>query len=229
MAQQPVTNSQYMRHGLWTLASIAAIASAAALFFAFRAHDEHLRAAAFAAKLSIKEQELSEKQSELERSESGLARLAMAAKKANRPANAQTVAPAPSSSPDSQGLPPAIAELRRQNSRAMLRSIYDALLTQLNLSPEQRERFYELRLAGEDSQGLSPDSEEELRKMLGARGFQFYQSYASTEHERTVLQQFEQQIDANSQQIADWQYDRLLDALVQARKQYPQTWPCGFV
>ena len=113
--------------------------------------------------------------------------------------------------------------MKRQNSLAMLRSIYDALLTQLNLSPEQRKRFYELRLAGEDSQGLSPDSEKELRKMFGERGFQFYQSYVDTEREREVLQEFRQQVDTKSLQIADWQYDRLLDALVQAGKQYPRS------
>ena len=179
-----------MRLSLWTLASIAAVASAAALYFALRSHHEHLRTAGFATQLSMKEQELSENQSELERSKSALARLAMAAKQTTRPANAPTVAPAPSSSPDLHGLPPAIAELKRQNSLAMLRSIYDALLTQLNLSPEQRKRFYELRLAAEDSQGLSPDSEEELRKMFGERGFQFYQSYADTERERRCCRSF---------------------------------------
>ena len=70
---------------------------------------------------------------------------------------------------------------------------------------------------------LSPDSEEELRKMFGERGFQFYQSYADTEREREVLQEFRQQVDTKSLQIADWQYDRLLDALVQAGKQYPRS------
>jgi len=104
-----------------------------------------------------------------------------------------------------------------------LRSIYDALLTQLNLSPEQRKRFYELRLAGEDSPGLNPDSEEELRKMFGERGFQYYQSYVDTEREREVLQEFRQQVDTKSLQLSDWQYDRLLDALVQAGKQYPRS------
>ena len=167
MAQKGDKDSQYLRLSLWTLASIAAVASAAALYFALRSHHEHLRTAGFATQLSMKEQELSENQRELEMSKTALARLAMAAKQTNRPANAPTVGPAPSSSPDLKGLPPAIAELKRQNSLAMLRSIYGALLTQLNLSPEQRKRFYELRLAAEDSQGLSPDSEEELRKMFG--------------------------------------------------------------
>jgi len=225
MAHQPATNSQFMRLGLWTFASIAAVASAAALYFASRSHHEHLRGAAFATQLSMKEQELSEKQSELERSKSALARLARAAKKTTPLANAPIVAPAPSSSPDSHAQPgsEAFEKSRRQDSLAWLRSIYDPLLTQLNLFPEQRARFYELRLAGDDSQGLSPDSEEELRKMFGARGFQLYQSYASTEQERAALLQFQQQTEANSVQIADWQYDRLLEALIQARKQSPQT------
>ena len=223
MAHQPATNSQFMRLGLWTFASIAAVASAAALYFASRSHHEHLRGAAFATQLSMKEQELSEKQSELERSKSALARLARASKKTTPLANAPIVAPAPSSFPDLKGLPEpeAFKEMRRQGSLAMLRSIYGALLTQLNLSPEQRKRFYELRLAGEDSPGLNPDSEEELRKMFGERGFQDYVSYAATEHERSVLLQFQQQTD-KSLQISDWQYDRLGEAMFEARKQYPQ-------
>jgi len=222
MAHQPATDFQYMRLSLWTLA-IAAIASVAALYFAFRSHHEHLRAVAFASQLSMKEQELSENQRELESSKAALARVAMTTEQATRPTSVPTVVPAPSSSPDSQTLDevPAFKEMRRQNSLAMLRSIYDVLLTQLNLSPEQRKRFYELRLGGEGSQGLGTGSEEELRNMFGTRGFQLYQSYADTEGERHMLRQFRQQIDANSLQISDWQYDRLLEALVQARKQYP--------
>jgi len=217
MAQKGDKDSQYMRLSLWTLASIAAIASAAALYFAIRAHNEHLRTAGFATQLSMKEQELSEKKSELERSKSALARLARAAKQTNGPVTAAPVAPAPNSFRDLK-LPPAVAELGRQNSLARLRSIYDALLTQLNLSPEQRKRFYELHT----SNGVSPDSEKELREMFGAEGFQAYVSYADQEHERSMLLQFQQQTDAKSLQISNSQYDRLGEALYKARKQYPQ-------
>jgi hypothetical protein len=167
----------------------------------------------------MKEQELSEKQSELERSKSALARLAVTAKQANRLTSAPTVAPAPSSSPDSQAASeaPAFKEQRRQHSLATWHSIYDPMLTYFKLSPEQRKRFYELH----NSNGVSPDSEEELRKMFGERGFQDYVSYAATEHERSVLLQFQQQTD-KSLQISDWQYDRLGEAMFEARKQYPQ-------
>ena len=219
MAHQPATNSQYMRLGLWTLASIAAVAAAAALFFAFKAYHEHLRGAGLATQLSMKEQELSENQSELERSKSALARLARAAKKANRLANASTVAPAPNSSPDSQALleSPAFKEQRRQTSLATLHSIYDEMLDDFKLSPEQRKRFYELH----NSNGVSPEAEEELREMFGERGFQAYVSYADTEPERSMLLQFQQQTD-KSLQISDRQYDRLGETLYLARKQYPQ-------
>jgi hypothetical protein len=118
----------------------------------------------------MKEQELSENQRELERSKSALARLAIAAKQANRPTSAPTVAPAPSNSPDSYAKPgsEAYKEWKRQNSLAWLHSIYDPLLTQLNLYPEQRARFYELRLAADDPLVLGADAEEELRNLLGA-------------------------------------------------------------
>ncbi|MBA2435519.1 MAG: hypothetical protein H0V54_10660 [Chthoniobacterales bacterium] len=172
-----------------------------------------------ATKLSMKEQELSEKQGELERSKSALARLALAAEKRTRPASTPTVAPASHRHPASEALSP--EESKRQYSLAWVHSIYDALLTQLNLYPEQRERFYELRLDADNPLVLDADSEEELRNLLGTRGFELYQSYASTEEERTALLRFRQQVDA-SVQIADWQYDRLQDALIQAQKQYPR-------
>jgi len=206
-----------MRLGLCTLASIAAIASAAALYFASRSHHEHLRGAAFATQLSMKEQELSENQRELARSKS---ELASAAKKANRLANAPTVAPAPSSSPDSHAPfeAPVFKEIGRQNALATWHSIYDPMLTHFKLSPEQRKRFYELHT----SNGVNPDSEKELREMFGTEGFQAYMSYADQEHERSMLLQFQQQTDAKSLQISDSQYDRLGEALYKARKQYPQ-------
>jgi len=215
MAHQPATNSQYMRLGLWTLASIAAVASAAAIYFASRSHHEHLRGAVFATQLSMKEQELFENQRELARSKSELAR---AAKKANRPANAPIVAPAASSSPDSQGQPEleAFKEMIHQQFLATWHSIYDPMLTHFKLSQEQRKRFYELH-----SQGMTPDSEKELREMFGEKGFQAYVSYADTEHERSMLLQFQQQTD-KSLQISDRQYDRLGETLYYARKQYPQ-------
>ena len=58
--------------------------------------------------------------------------------------------------------------------------------------------------------------------MFGPRGYQFYQSYVDTERERKVLQEFRQQVDTKSLQIADWQYDRLLDAWFRRRKQSPR-------
>lgn len=167
-------------------------------------------------------QELAESRRELKSSKSALARSVISAKQATRSATGQTVAPAPSGSPDEQALDeaPAFKEMRRQHFHAMLRMIYESLLTQLNLSPDQRTRFYELRLAGLENP--AENSEEELQKLFGVRGFQLYQSYASTEGERQLLLQFRQQIDAKSLQVADWQYDRLLAALVEARQQYPR-------
>ena len=44
--------------------------------------------------------------------------------------------------------------------------------------------------------------------MFGEKGFQAYVSYADTEHERSMLLQFQQQTD-KSLQISDRQYDRL--------------------
>lgn len=170
----------------------------------------------------MKNQELAEIQRELKTTKSALARVAMSPKQPTRLAPGQSVAPTPSGSSDEQALDeaPAFKEMRRQNFYATLRMIYEPLLTQLNLSPDQRTRFYELRLNGLENPAAN--AEEELRKLFGPRGFELYQSYASTEGERQLLLQFRQQVDAKSLQVANWQYDRLLAALVQARQQYPR-------
>ena len=143
-----------------------------------------------------------------------MARLARAAVASRLPwASAPTVAPAPSSSLDSKAPfeAPVFKEIGRQNTLATWHSIYDEMLDYFKLSPEQRKRFYELH----NSNGVSPDSEEELRKMFGENKkiFQAYVSYADTEHERSMLLQFQQQTD-KSLQISDRQYRRSGETLL---------------
>ena len=110
----------------------------------------------------------------------------------------------------------------------MLRSIYDSLLTQLNLSPEQRDRFYDLQLAIEDprSQGegefqqIRDSAVSQIQDMLGPGEYQLYQSYRETQEERRHAEQFRQQLDSKLQ-MNDWQFAQLRDVLIQTSKQYP--------
>lgn len=128
---------------------------------------------------------------------------------------------------------------------ANLRRIYDPLLTQFNLSPEERARFYDLQLMVDDpaigldkvpSEAETPEERaqianqirqnrdaalQQLSSLLGGQGYQAYESYRATESERMLVQQFRQQTDPQSPQINDWQYDRLRDLMIQSRSQYP--------
>lgn len=140
---------------------------------------------------------------------------------------------------------PAMREMVRQSHLTRLRPIYDALLTQLNLSPEQRERFYDLQIAVDNpaltlgkvpSEAETPDERtqienqirqkrddalQELSNLLGGQGYQLYDGYRATQSERMLVQQFRQQADPRAPQISDWQYERLRDLLIQSRSQYP--------
>lgn len=127
----------------------------------------------------------------------------------------------------------------------MLRPIYDPLLTQLNLSPEQRDRFYNLQLAIDDpgatlqklpSEAESPEERaqieaqiqqtrdsalSQIQDMLGPGEYQLYQSYQNTQSERMTVEQFRQQLDSTQTHMTDWQATQLRDGLIQARIQYP--------
>ena len=133
----------------------------------------------------------------------------------------------------------------RQGHLARLRPIYDPLLTQLNLSLEERERFYDLQVTVDDpaisldkvpSEAQTPEERaqienqirqnretalQQLSSLLGSQGYQMYDGYRTTQSERMLVQQFRQQADPRSPRINDWQYDRLRDLLIEARSQYP--------
>src|SRR4029453_10467028 len=123
--------------------------------------------------------------------------------------------------------------------------IYEPLLTQLNFSPEQRTKFYDLKLAVEwpkelieklQDEALTDDERNQIeaqikqihdsalsqiQQMFGSGEYHLYDSYRKTETERTLVQEFCQQLDSSSTPINDWQSARLSDLLIQARTQYP--------
>ena len=57
--------------------------------------------------------------------------------------------------------------------------------------------------------------------MFGPEEYQFYDSYRKTETERTLVQEFRQQLDSSSTRINDWQSARLSGLLIQARTHIP--------
>jgi hypothetical protein len=140
---------------------------------------------------------------------------------------------------------PAMREMFRQGTMKMLRPIYDPLLIQLNLSPDQRRKFYDLQLAvdnpeimlaklpseaetAEERKQIQAEIKQtresalaEIQQMLGSGEYRLYEEYRQTQGERTMVQEFRQQFDSGSTPINDWQSARLCDLLIQARRQYP--------
>jgi hypothetical protein len=247
--EQSAMSRRSSRTPLWTFAAIAGLAIAFAAFFAYEAHEARAKADASASELAAKERELAELRG---REDAGT----LAAMKArvsppppgqrstrfdNRPASSR-----PSGIPSTipRDRLPGLAKIQRQDRLRMLRSIYDTLLTQFNLSPVQRDRFYDLQLAADDPSSkiqklLTDDATPEERAQFGAQfqqvrdsalsqiqdivgpeGYPLYQSYRETQEERQMAEQFRQQLDSKLQ-MTDWQFTQVRDALVQASKQYP--------
>lgn len=237
---------------LWIAISVTLIASVFAVYFAFRAHQEHSIAASSAAESKVKEAELSATVEQLTRSRSDAAATMPIVsptplEQASTPAFSAVASTSPSRSADPATFlhSPAFHEMKRQTSLATLRPIYDGLLTQLNLSPEQRAQFYELQLVVDDPagnleklpyeagtpeeraqiEGQIRDTREsalaQLREMLGPRDYPLYETYLKTESERMLVEQFRQRIDSKALQMSDWQFQRLGDALIQAWSRYP--------
>ncbi len=237
---------------LIVLGVIAAVATAATVYFALQARRN-------ASKAQLAEQELSKATHELASSRE---QLVTANSSALPTASVQSGA-APKLSPsirtnaESSPLPSASADFRaafnspamreriRQDNLTRLRPIYDPLLTQLNLSLEDRERFYDLQVRFDDpiisldkapSEARTPEERaqienqisaaratalQQINNLLGSQGYQMYEGYRATQSERMLIQQFRQQADPRSPQISDWQYDRLRDLLIEARSQFP--------
>ncbi|MEO7723369.1 MAG: hypothetical protein ABIU29_01575 [Chthoniobacterales bacterium] len=249
MPEQRFKSPQSPRRPLWILAAVAGLSMAFAAYFAYEAREARAKAVAAASELSAKERELAELR-ERERTRSATPMKA----KVTPPPPVQRSArfdnrPAPWSAPPfPKTIPadrlPAVRQIVRKNQLRMLRSIYDSLLTQLNVSPEQRDRFYDLQLAvddpttriqkipGDDAtteeraqfqaqlQQIPDSALSQIQDILGSGGYQLYQTFRETQPDRMLAEQFRQQLNADIQ-MNDWQFAQLRDALIQTRTQYP--------
>ena len=233
MPEQPATSPRSSRGPLWTIAAVAGLAIASAAYFAFEAHEARAKTVTFASELAAKERELTELR---EREGAGSAAVMKGRVTAPPPGQRSARVDDRSASSLPPGFPsvitpermPGLGKIQRQGQLRMLRSIYDSLLTQLNLSPEQRDRFYDLQLAIEDprSQGggqfqqIRDSALSQIQDMLGPGEYQLYQSYLETQEERKLAEQFREELDSKIQ-MNDWQFAQLRDALIQTSKQYP--------
>jgi hypothetical protein len=252
MIETSASKSPAVRTLLWTLVSVAAMTSVVAIHFALQARREHSRAESYLTALAAKDRELTKTLSELEKRHSAsTASGNIASPQPRQQLRSQAVLadalPTPNNSSDARALfhTPAMREMFRQGTARTLRPIYDPLLSQLNLSPDQRRKFYDLQLAVDNpeimleklpSEADTPEERTqikteikqtrdsalaEIQRMFGSGEYQLYEEYRQTQGERMMVQEFCQQFDSGSTPINDWQSARLRDLLIQARRQYP--------
>jgi len=249
MPQQSAADSKVLFRLLWSFAGVAAVASVVALFFVYKAREEHVNAVSSARELAMTKNELAESLRELERARSALATKNAILTDQARPAERTDTpaSPSPSTADEALGkvLGFAIDQMRRDRKQA-LHPIYDGLLTQLNLSPEQRERFYELQLeitfqigTPEDlpSEPRTPEEQAEMieaklqqyrdsafaqiEEMLGPGGYQLYQNYLHTQSERERAEALRQRFESTGLRLRDSQSAQLREALIQSSANYP--------
>jgi hypothetical protein len=250
MQQSQLAAREKQWRAMWALGAIATIAFGCAVYFALNARQENSRSASLSRELSEKQQELSAAQEQLTRNSirdwteprtpvGSLIGQAITSAMANPPPGTR------SSLGRELWRTPGLRESLRQSHLAMVRPIYDPMLTQLNLSPDQRIRFYDLQYAIAQPEAFldmpldaasTPEERaqieasmrevqdsafKDLHQLLGPKDYALYETYRNKESESLVVEQFRHQVDPRSVQLTDWQCDRLRDLLVEARTQYP--------
>jgi hypothetical protein len=250
MIETSASKSPAVRRLFWTLASVAAMTSVVAIYFALEARREHSRAELYLTALAAKDRKLTKTLSQVEqRHSASTTRATIASTLQQLPSQAvlADAVPTPDKSPDRRQVfhTPAMREMFRLGTMKMLRPIYDSLLNQLNLSPDQRRKFYDLQLAVDNpeivlgklpSEAVTADERNqikaeikqtresalaEIQRMFVSGEYRLYEEIRQTQGERTMVQEFRQQFDSGSTPINDWQSARLCDLLIQARRQYP--------
>lgn len=235
------------------LSAVCVIGWSLAFYFWRQAGAERSRTATTKHELAAKVSELSARESQLNEVQQRLAATA-ASNVQDQPAGPPASSlsprlpfPASGAAPSTQRFNPfrnpAVRESMNRQLVAMYRPIYDGMLTQLNVSPEQRDQFYgdllkyeapthELNKmpadAADDTERAQIEGQisairqqalDDIRNLLGPQGYAMYDEYRKTSGDRMLVQQFRQQ--STELQMNDWQYDRLRDTLIQTHAQYP--------
>ncbi len=143
---------------------------------------------------------------------------------------------------------PAMKEMMRSQQKVVMSMMYGPLLKDLNLAPEQKEKFMALLLdqqskAIDHADAFLPDGagtkteavkevqdnqkalDENLRALLGDEKFAQYQDYKQTMTERRQLDQFKQQLEGGKTPLQDEQMRSLLQVMREEKKLVPPIFP----
>jgi hypothetical protein len=141
---------------------------------------------------------------------------------------------------------PAMKEMMRSQQKTMIDTMYGTLFKEMNLSPEERQKFSELLLdqqtktmeAGmgifeeggltnvtQGVQAQQKESEEQLKALLGEERFAQYQEYQKTVGDRMQLDQLRRQMETAGTPVQDGQLQQLLALTKEERERVPAPFP----
>ena len=139
---------------------------------------------------------------------------------------------------------PAMKEMMRTQQKVMVQKMYGPLLKDLNLPPEQKDKFMELMLdrqmssidqagalfkegetdkteAAKAMQESQKELDASLKALVGDEKFAQYQDYTKTMGERMQLDQFRQQLETGNMALQDDQMKSLLQVMKEEREKVP--------
>src|SRR2546427_3132464 len=143
---------------------------------------------------------------------------------------------------------PAMKEMMRSQQKGVMSIMYGPLVKDLNLAPEQKEKFMALLLdqqvkAIDHAGALLPDGaadktdavkqvqddqkelDESLKTLLGDEKFAQYHDYKQTMTERTQLDQFKQHLEGGKMPLQDEQMKSLLQVMREEKEKVPPIFP----
>jgi len=143
---------------------------------------------------------------------------------------------------------PAMKEMMRSQQKGVTSMMFGPLLKELNLAPEQKEKFMALLLDQQMKEidhfgGFFPDGaadktdavkqvqdnqkefDENLKTLLGDEKFAQYQDYRQTMTERRQLDQFKQQLEGGKTPLQDEQVKSLLQVMREEKEKVPPILP----
>ena len=137
---------------------------------------------------------------------------------------------------------PAMKEMMRSQQKTMINTMYGSLFKELNLSPEEKQKFSELLLdqqmktmeagmgvfeeggltsVAESVSAQQKESEEQLKALLGEERFTQYQEYQKTVGDRVQIDQLRQQMETAGTPVQEAQLGQLLALMKEERERTP--------
>jgi len=128
---------------------------------------------------------------------------------------------------------PDMLKAMRESTAAMIKMQYAPLVKQLNLSPEQADKFYQImidmglkgldamqsgKFSADNMQSTAADLKSDLQSLLGDDGFAQYKDFVQNLADQTMFTQIKKEFVDNDNPLSDTQQQQLLQAMITARQ-----------